>query len=43
MFGRVKNAKTGETALYGDFAEATDGGKIADIDTVPPGKSDLSW
>ena len=43
VFGRVRDAKSGESALYGDFAEASDGGKIADIDEVPPGKSSVNF
>eukprot|EP00873_Tetraselmis_striata_P035871 jgi/Tetstr1/456135/TSEL_042904.t1 len=31
VFGKVRFASTGESALYGDFAEASDAGKMSDV------------
>ena len=43
IFGKLRYNESGESAIYGDFAEATDAGKIGDIDEVPPGKSELKF
>ena len=32
-----------ESALYGDFAEASDAGKMGDIDEIPPGKGEVNF
>ena len=42
LFGRVQ-VKGGESALYGDFAEATDAGKIGDIDEIAAGNSEVKF
>ena len=42
LFGRVR-VKGGDSALYGDFAEATDAGKIGDIDEIAGGKSEVRF
>jgi len=43
VFGKIRYKGSGESAIYGDYAEATDAGKIGDIDEVPPGKNDLKF
>mmetsp|Transcript_13978 Transcript_13978/g.35256 ORF Transcript_13978/g.35256 Transcript_13978/m.35256 type:complete len:253 (+) Transcript_13978:974-1732(+) len=43
VFGRVRYKGDDDSALYGDYAEASDAGKIGDIDEVPPGKSEVSF
>ena len=42
LFGRVR-VKGGESALYGDFAEATDAGKIGDISEIAAGTSEVKF
>lgn len=42
IFGRVRYAN-GESAIYGDYAEASDAGKIGDIDEIPNGKTELKF
>lgn len=43
VFGRVRYGNSGESALYGDFAEATDAGKISDVDVVPAGENEIKF
>ncbi|WZN58636.1 hypothetical protein HKI87_01g01600 [Chloropicon roscoffensis] len=43
IFGKVRYAGSNESAIYGDFAEATDAGKIGDIDEIPAGKNELTF
>eukprot|EP00192_Tetraselmis_astigmatica_P020213 CAMPEP_0117657728 /NCGR_PEP_ID=MMETSP0804-20121206/5484_1 /TAXON_ID=1074897 /ORGANISM="Tetraselmis astigmatica, Strain CCMP880" /LENGTH=191 /DNA_ID=CAMNT_0005464199 /DNA_START=201 /DNA_END=776 /DNA_ORIENTATION=- len=44
VFGRVRFKSTGESALYGDFAEASDAGKMADIPgEITPGKNTVHF
>eukprot|EP00746_Dinoflagellata_sp_MGD_P132520 gnl/MRDRNA2_/MRDRNA2_66228_c0_seq1.p1 gnl/MRDRNA2_/MRDRNA2_66228_c0~~gnl/MRDRNA2_/MRDRNA2_66228_c0_seq1.p1 ORF type:complete len:303 (-),score=47.47 gnl/MRDRNA2_/MRDRNA2_66228_c0_seq1:506-1414(-) len=42
VFGRVR-FENGESAIYGDFAEASDAGKIGDIVEVPAGNPMVSF
>lgn len=42
VFGRVKFSN-GESAIYGDFAESSDAGKIADIEEIPEGPTEVSF
>ncbi|UPR03646.1 hypothetical protein HOP50_13g69760 [Chloropicon primus] len=43
IFGKIRYAGSNESAIYGDYAEATDAGKIGDIDEIPPGKNELKF
>mmetsp|Transcript_15772 Transcript_15772/g.45063 ORF Transcript_15772/g.45063 Transcript_15772/m.45063 type:complete len:226 (-) Transcript_15772:398-1075(-) len=43
VFGKVRYKGSDESAVYGDYAEASDAGKIGDIDEIPPGKSELKF
>jgi len=43
VFGKIRYAGSNESAIYGDYAEATDAGKIGDIDEIPPGKNELKF
>lgn len=43
IFGKIRYKGSGESAIYGDFAEATDAGKIGDIDEIQPGKTEVKF
>merc|ERR1712187_120400 len=42
VFGRVR-FENGESALYGDFADASDAGKAGDIDEIPAGDTEVNF
>lgn len=43
IFGKIRYSGSGDSAIYGDFAEATDAGKIGDIDEIQPGKTEIKF